>query len=68
MTWVRSFRSLQSALHKPFFNGTPLELHTWVRSEIGLISSLVDWLMGLIGGSRCVFGDEESVDSRFGQS
>ena len=62
MIWVGSFKSLQSALHKPRFTGTPLEMHTWLRSEIGLISPLVDWLMGLIAGSLCVRGKEEFVE------
>lgn len=62
MIWVGSFKSLQSALGKFDFTDTPLELHTWVRSEISQISPLVDWLMSLIAGSRCVFGDEEYVE------
>lgn len=62
MIWVGSFKSLQSALRKHPFNGAPVEVHTWVRSEIGLISPLVDWLMSLIAGSRCVFGEEEYVE------
>jgi hypothetical protein len=32
MIWVGSFKSLQSALHKPHL-GAPLEVHTWLRSE-----------------------------------
>jgi hypothetical protein len=51
MIWVGGFKSLQSALRKPRF-GAPLEVHTWLRSEIGLISPFVDWLMSLIAGSR----------------
>src|SRR5258707_12291185 len=62
MLWAGSFKSLQSALRKPRFTGAPLEVHTWVRSEIGLISPLVAWLMSLIVGSRCVFGEEEFVE------
>jgi anti-sigma regulatory factor (Ser/Thr protein kinase) len=62
MIWVGSFRSLQSALRKPRFSDVPLEVHTWVRSETGLIAPLVDWLMGLIAESRCVFGEEEYVE------
>jgi anti-sigma regulatory factor (Ser/Thr protein kinase) len=62
MIWVGSFKSLQSAIGKFDFTDVPLELHTWVRSEIGLISPLVDWLMSLIAGSRCVFGEEEFVE------
>ena len=62
MIWVGSFKSLQSALRKARFNGALLELHTWVRSDIGLISPLVDWLMSLIVTSRCVCGEEEFVE------
>ena len=47
MIWVGSFKSLQSALDKPRF-GVPLGVHTWLRSETGLTSPLVDWLMSLI--------------------
>jgi serine/threonine-protein kinase RsbW len=61
MIWVGSFKSLQSTLDKPRL-GAPLEVHTWLRSEIGLISPFVDWLMGLIAGSRCVRGKEEFVE------
>jgi anti-sigma regulatory factor (Ser/Thr protein kinase) len=62
MIWVGGFKSLQSALPKPRFTGAALEVHTWARSEIGLISPLVDWLMSLIAGSHCVFGEEEFVE------
>ena len=62
MIWVGSFKSLRPALRKRGFIAAPLEVHTWVRSEIGLISPLVDWLTGLIAGSRCVFGEEEFVE------
>ena|SRR6266436_5056397 len=61
MIWVGSFKCLQSALDRPRF-GAPLEVHTWLRSEIGLISLFVDWLMSLIAGSRCVRGKEEFVE------
>jgi anti-sigma regulatory factor (Ser/Thr protein kinase) len=61
MIWVGGFKSLQSALRKPRF-GASLELHTWLRSEIGLISPFVDWLMSLIAGSRCVRGKEDFVE------
>src|SRR6266852_5928235 len=61
MIWVGSFKSLQSALHKPCF-GAPLEVHTWLRSETGLISPLVDWLMSLVARSGCVPGKEEFVE------
>jgi serine/threonine-protein kinase RsbW len=59
--WVGSFKSLQAALCKPRFTGAPLKLHTWLRTEIALISPLVDWLMSLITESRCVPGNEEYV-------
>jgi anti-sigma regulatory factor (Ser/Thr protein kinase) len=61
MIWVGNFKSLQSALEKPRF-GAPLEVHTWLGSEIGLISPFLDWLMSLIARSRCVRGEEESVE------
>src|SRR6202049_1729831 len=61
MIWVGNFKSLQSALDKPR-SGAPLEVHTWLRSEIGLISPLADWLMSLIARSRCVRGKEEFVE------
>jgi serine/threonine-protein kinase RsbW len=62
MIWVGSFKPLQSALAKLDFTDAPLEVDTWVRSEIGLISPLVDWLMSLIAVSRCVLGDEQFVE------
>src|SRR6202048_3438304 len=62
MIWVGSFKSLQSALRAPRFSGAPLEVHTWLRSEIVLISPLVDWLMSLITASRCVRGEEQYVE------
>ena len=61
MIWVGSFQSLRSALRKPP-SGAPLEVHTWQRSETGLISPLADWLMSLIARSRCVRGKEEFVE------
>src|SRR6202051_3191140 len=61
MVWGGNFKSLQSALDKPS-SGAPLEVHTWLRSEIGLISPFVDWLMSLIARSRCVGGKEEFVE------
>ena len=62
MIWVGSFKSLRSALHKRRFITASLKVHTWVGSEIGLISPLVDWLMSLIARSRCVLGEEEFVE------
>jgi len=62
MIWVGSFKSLQSVLPELRFTDAPLEVHTWVPSEIGLISPLVDWLMSLIAASRCVCGEEELVE------
>ena len=64
MIWVGSFKSLQSALRKPCFTGAALEVHIWLRSEIGLISPLVDWLMSLIARSRCVRGLERALRHR----
>jgi len=61
MIWVGSFKSLQSALDKPRF-GAPPWVHTWLRSEIGLTSPLVDWLMSLIARSGCVRGKQEFVE------
>jgi hypothetical protein len=57
MIWVGSFKSLQSMLPKLRFTDAPLEVHTWVQSEISQISPPVEWLMSLIGASRCVCGD-----------
>jgi serine/threonine-protein kinase RsbW len=65
MIWVGSFKSLQSVLPEPRSTDAQLAVHTWVRSEIGLITPLVDWLMSLIVRSRCVFGEEESVELAF---
>jgi serine/threonine-protein kinase RsbW len=62
MIWVGSFKSLQTALGKHRFTGAPLDVHTWVRSEIALISPLVDWLMNLIATSHCVCGEEQLVE------
>ena len=62
MIWVGSFKSLQTVLGKPRFTGAPLDVHTWVRTEIALISPLVDWLMNLIATSHCVCGEEEFVE------
>jgi serine/threonine-protein kinase RsbW len=62
MIWVCSFKSLRSMPRKRRFTGAPLEVRTWVRSEIDLISPLVEWVMGLIAASRCVSGKEEYVE------
>src|SRR5271168_1365714 len=61
MTWVGSFKSLRSVLPMPRFS-TPLEVHTWLRSEVDRISPFVDWLMSLIAQSTCVPGEEQSVE------
>ena len=61
MIWIGNFKSLQSVLDNPP-SGAPLEVHTWLRSEIDLISPFVDWLISLIAGSRCVPGKEEFVE------
>lgn len=65
MIWAGSFKSLQLALSKPRFNGAPLEVHTWMRTDIRLISPLVDWLMDLIAKSGCVRGEEQYVELAF---
>jgi len=62
MIWVGSFTSLQSMLPKLRFTDAPLEVRTWVQSEIGQISPLVDWLMRLIVASGCVCGEEEFIE------
>jgi serine/threonine-protein kinase RsbW len=62
MIWVGSFKSLHSALRKPRCTKYPLELHTWLRSEIDLISPFTDWLMNLIAESSCVRGKEQFVE------
>jgi anti-sigma regulatory factor (Ser/Thr protein kinase) len=62
MIWVGSFKSLQTVLGKHRFTRAPLDVHTWVRSEIALISPLVDWLMNLIATSHCVCGEEQLVE------
>ncbi len=62
MIWVGSFKSLQTVLGKHRFTGAPLDVHTWVRSEIALISPLVDWLMNLIAKSHCVCREEQLVE------
>jgi serine/threonine-protein kinase RsbW len=62
MIWVGSFKSLQSALSKSHLTSAELEVRTWVQSEIGQISPLVDWLMNLIATSRRVSGEEQLVE------
>ncbi|MGB2900265.1 MAG: ATP-binding protein [Candidatus Acidiferrum sp.] len=62
MIWVGSFQSLQSRLPKLSFKDAPLEVRTWVQSEIGQISPLVDWLMSLIAASGSVRGEEQLVE------
>ena len=62
MIWVGSFKSLQSRLPKLRFTDAPLEVRTWVQSEIAQISPLVDWMMNLIAASRCVRGEEQLVE------
>src|SRR5258707_13982112 len=61
MIWVGTFKSLQSAVHRPPF-GAALEVHTWLHSETGLISPFADWLMSLVARSGCVPGKEEFVE------
>jgi serine/threonine-protein kinase RsbW len=62
MVWVGSFKSLQAVLSRPRLMNVPLEVHTWVATNVGLISPLVDWLMSLTAGSRWVRGKEELVE------
>ena len=62
MIWIGSFKSLQSTVRKPHFTEAPLEIHTWVQTEIGLISPLVDWLVSLIVESRCIVEEEKFVE------
>src|SRR5260370_37093561 len=62
MSWVGSFKSLQPMPAELGFTDATLEVRSWVPSEIGLISPLVDWLMSLIAGSHCVFGEEQFVE------
>jgi len=62
MIWVGNFKSLHKVLNKPRFTEDPLEVHTWLRSEIALISPFTDWLMNLIARSSCVRGKEELVE------
>lgn len=62
MVWVGNFKSLQSVLRRPRFDGPSLKVHTWVRSDVALISPLADWLMHLIQASHCVHGKEEFVE------
>jgi anti-sigma regulatory factor (Ser/Thr protein kinase) len=62
MIWVGSLKSLRTVLGKHRFAGAPLDVHTWVRSEIALISPLVEWLMNLIATSHCVCGEEQLVE------
>jgi len=62
MVWVGSFKSLQAVLSRPWLMNAPLEVHTWVPTNIGLISPLVDRLMSLIAASRCVHEKEEFVE------
>jgi anti-sigma regulatory factor (Ser/Thr protein kinase) len=64
MIWVGNFKSLQSVLLKTR-PGAPLEVHTWLHSEIGLISPFADWLVSLIARSGCVRGKEEFVELAF---
>ena len=62
MIWVGNFKSLQSVLRRPRFDCTSLKVHTWVRSDVALISPLTEWLMHLMQASHCVDGKEEFVE------
>ena len=53
MAWVGSFKLLQSMLPELRFTDAPLGVHTWVRSQIGLISPLVEWHEPNRGISLC---------------
>jgi serine/threonine-protein kinase RsbW len=50
----------------PQFAGTPagssFQIEAWMPSEIKAVSPLVDRLMRLIEGSRCIFGEEPAVE------
>jgi serine/threonine-protein kinase RsbW len=43
-------------------SGSLLEVDAWVPSEVKAISPLVDRLMRLIEGSRCITGEESAVE------
>jgi anti-sigma regulatory factor (Ser/Thr protein kinase) len=43
-------------------SGSLLEVDAWIPSEIKAISPLVDRLMRLIEGSRCITGEEHAVE------
>lgn len=61
MNFVGSFESLRLRLGaKPrSSDDAQLEVSTWLRSDINLISPLADWLMDLIGG--CIREKPDSV-------
>jgi hypothetical protein len=42
--------------------GSLLEIDAWIQSEIKAILPLVDRLMRLIEGSRCITGEEPAVE------
>jgi serine/threonine-protein kinase RsbW len=46
-------------------SGSLLEIDAWIPSETKAISPLVDRLMRLIEGSRCVPGEESAVELAF---
>lgn len=62
MVCVGSFPSLQSILGRPHFSGASLQMHTWVRTQISLISPLVVWLVSLITRSNRVDEREGLVE------
>jgi serine/threonine-protein kinase RsbW len=43
-------------------SGSLLEVDAWIPSEVKAISPLVDRLMRLIAGSRCITGEERAVE------
>jgi serine/threonine-protein kinase RsbW len=61
MIWVGSFKSLLTMVRGPHFIDGPLKVHTWVPSQIALISPLVDWVMSQIMRSS-VHGEEQFVE------
>lgn len=42
--------------------GSLLEIDAWIRSDINAISPLVERLMRLVEGSRCITGEERAVE------
>ena len=53
---------LQAHLATTRGGGSLLEVDAWIPSEVRAISPLVDRLMRLIEGSRCITGEEHAVE------